>query len=160
MLWGLYMASIFPLWSKFFAQSEHSRYKSLLRDTLLVLFGLSVIIVFCGYAFTPLIMRILGGSKFFSSMQPFKILILATPFFFLNSIFYYIILSFGKTKYLILPLAISLVLNILMNLYAIPKYGYMGASYTTVITEICTSLFYAVIFIHNLKEEASLYIKI
>ncbi|OGG11078.1 hypothetical protein A2Z00_01700 [Candidatus Gottesmanbacteria bacterium RBG_13_45_10] len=160
MLWGLYMASIFPLWSKYFTHSDYQKYKRLLRDTLIVLFGLSLITIFCGYAFTPFIMRILGGSKFFSSMQPFKILILATPFFFLNSIFFYIILSFGKTKYLILPLVVSLAINILINLYAIPRYGYIGTSYTTVITEICTSLFYVVIFIRNLKKETSLYIKI
>jgi O-antigen/teichoic acid export membrane protein len=160
MLWGLYMASIFPLWSKFFANSEYSKYKSLLRDTLLVLFGLSIVVIFCGYAFSPLIMRVLGGSKFFSSMQPFKILLLATPFFFLNSIFYYIILSFGKTKYLLLPLVASLFINILINLYAIPKYGYIGTSVTTVITEIFTSLFYLVIFIRYFKSEVLFFIKI
>jgi O-antigen/teichoic acid export membrane protein len=155
MLWALYMASIFPLWSKFFAHSDHAKYKSLLKNTLFVLVGLSAIIIFCGYAFTPLIMRILGGSKFFASMLPFKILLIAVPLFFLNNIFYNMILSFGKTKYLIQPLILSLVVNIVLNFYAIPRYGYIGTSVTTVLTELLTSVTYCYILYTKFKAESS-----
>jgi O-antigen/teichoic acid export membrane protein len=158
MLWGLYMASVYPLLSKFYLETNPTKYKILIKNTLLVLLCLSLIIIFCGYAFTPFIMRILGGSKFFSSMLPFKILLLATPFFFLNSIFYYIILSFGKTKYLLLPLGLSLIFNIFMNLYAIPRFGYIGTSYITVITELFTSIFYIVILLSNFRSKAIAFI--
>jgi O-antigen/teichoic acid export membrane protein len=76
------------------------------------------------------------------------------PSLFLNNIFYNIIVSFGKTKYLIQPLIISLIVNILLNLYAIPRYGYIGASYTTIITELVTAGIYLVILYTRFKPEA------
>lgn len=154
MLWALYMASVFPLLSKFFIRSDKASFKKLVRSAIFMLMILSLFIMLFGYTFTPLIMRILGGSKFFSSMLPFKILVIALPFLFLNNIFYNIILSFGKTKYLIQPLIISLSVNILINLYAIPKYGYIGASYTTVITEILTSIVYFYILSTKFNDES------
>ena len=104
-------------------------------------------------------MRILGGSKFFASMAPFKILLFAIPLMFLNNIFLNVIISFGKTKYLIQPLLVSLVVNFLLNLYVIPKYGYIGTSYTTVITEIITSLAYTIVLFLKFKNEIQ-YMKI
>ena len=153
------MASIYPLWSNFFSKLEYIKYRDLLRNTLIVQFGVSLLVVIFGYSFATLIMRAFGGSNFFSSIQPFRILLLATPFFFLNNIFYYVILSFGKTKYLILPLLVSLIANVVINLYSIPRYGYIGTSVTTVITEIFTSLLYVIVFIRFFKSETSFILK-
>jgi O-antigen/teichoic acid export membrane protein len=159
MLWGLFMASIFPLLSKYHGNSSVTKYKNLLTKTLSLLIGVSIVIIVCGNVFAPLVMRILGGSKFYSSMAPFKILLWAVPLLFLDNVFYNVILSFGKTKHLIVPLIISLIVNVLINLYAIPRYGYIGASYATVITEIVTTVVYIVILYMKFKEERP-YIKI
>lgn len=158
MLWALFMASVFPLLSQFHGQENYLKYKDLLKKTLLLLVIISAGFILFGNIFDYPIMRILGGSKFFASMQPFKILLYSVPFFFLNNVFYNVIVTFGRTKYLIPPLLLAVIVNLALNFYAIPRYGYIGASVTTVITEICTSLFYAMIFIHNFKKETSLYI--
>lgn len=155
MVWSLYMASVFPLWSRFFAGLEHAKYKRLLRDTLLVLTGLSALIIFCGYALAPWIMQLFGGEEFLASILPFRILLIAVPLFFLNNVFYNMIVSFGKTKYLIQPLILSLAVNIVLNLYAIPRYGYIGTSVTTVVTELLTSVVYLYILRAKFKEESS-----
>ena len=157
LLWSLYMANVFPLLSKYHGKGQSHNYRDLLTKTLIVLVLLSGGIIFIGNTFSFLIMRILGGSKFFASMAPFKILLFAIPLMFLNNIFFNVILSFGKTKYLIQPLLVSLVVNFLLNLYVIPKYGYIGTSYTTVITEICTTLLYIVMVTRYFKEEILLY---
>lgn len=159
MLWGLYMASIYPLWVRYYSKNAYSAYKKLLRNVLTVLVVFSVIVIFVGHNFTSLIMSIFGGNKFFLSERPFQILLLSTPFLFLNNIFYNMILSFGKTKYLIYPLLLCLGINILLNLYAIPMHGYIGASVTTVITEIFISLSYIFIFWRYFKLEISKYVK-
>ncbi len=151
------MANVFPLLSKYHGKGQSHNYRDLLTKTLIVLVLLSGGIIFIGNTFSFLIMRILGGSKFFASMAPFKILLFAIPLMFLNNIFFNVILSFGKTKYLIQPLLVSLVVNFLLNLYVIPKYGYIGTSYTTVITEICTTLLYIVMVTRYFKEEILLY---
>jgi O-antigen/teichoic acid export membrane protein len=159
MFWWLLMASIFPLLSKFHGSHDVLKYRNLLKKTLVLLICLSVCIIFFGNIFDFLIMRILGGSKFFASMLPFKILLWAVPLLFLDNVFYNVILSFGKTKYLILPLVISLVVNVFLNLYAIPHYGYIGASYVTVFTEAITATTYIIILLTKFKTEKS-YLKI
>jgi O-antigen/teichoic acid export membrane protein len=159
MLWGLIMASVFPLLSKFHGQNDIVNYKNLVRKTLIILVIMSAMIIIFGNLFDFLIMRILGGSKFFASMQPFKILLWSVPFFFLNNVFYNVIVSFGKTKHLISPLIFAVIVNLALNLYAIPKYGYIGSSVTTVITEIGVSVFYLVVFIRSFKTEVAEYIK-
>jgi O-antigen/teichoic acid export membrane protein len=155
LLWSLYMANVFPLLSRFHSKGQVDNYRNLVSKTLILLVTLSVVVIVTGTTFSYLIMRILGGSKFFSSMAPFKILLFAVPFLFLNNIFYNIIVSFGKTKYLIQPLVISLIVNFLLNLYAIPRYGYIGASYITVATEMITSITYVIILFTKFKSEAS-----
>jgi O-antigen/teichoic acid export membrane protein len=153
MLWGLFMASVFPLLSQFHGQQNYSKYKDLLRKTLLLLVIMSVAFILFGNVFDYLIMRILGGSKFFASMQPFKILLYSVPFFFLNNVFFNVIVSFGRTKYLIPPLLLAVIVNLALNFYAIPRFSYIGASVTTVITEICMSLFYVTVLIRFFKSE-------
>jgi O-antigen/teichoic acid export membrane protein len=98
-------------------------------------------------------MRILGGSKFYSSIEPFRILLWAVPFLFLDNIFYNIILSIGKTVYLIVPLITSLIVTITLNSIVIPQYGYIGASYVTVATECITACIYLVLFLTKFKAE-------
>jgi len=155
MLWGLYMASVYPLWSRYFHNNKYSDYRHLLKSTYVALSVLSVVVIFMGYNFTPLIMDTLGGSSFSSSAGPFRILLWAVPLFFLNNIFYNVILSFGKTKYLIHPFLLCLTINVLLNIYSIPRYGYIGTSVTTVITELLISISYLVILFRNFKQEAS-----
>jgi O-antigen/teichoic acid export membrane protein len=159
MLWGLFMASIFPLLSRYYGKHQITEYNDLFRKTLFILIVLSVLVIFLGNTFSFLIMRILGGSKFFASMQPFKILLWSLPLLFLDNVFYNVILSFGKTKYLIFPLIVSLVINVLLNLYAIPRYGYIGASYTTIITEGFIAVLYVIILFTMFKTERQ-YLKI
>lgn len=153
MVWGLFMASVFPLLSRYHGTGDFAKYKDLLKKTLYILILMSVVIIVCGNVFDYLIMRILGGSKFFASMLPFKIFLFGIPFFFLNNVFYNTIVSFGKTKHLILPLIVSLIVNVMLNLYVIPRYGYVGASYTTVITEIIASITYIAILFTKFKKE-------
>jgi len=152
-LWGLIMASVFPLLSRFHGQKEIQKYRDLLRNTLLILVILSIVLILFGNVFDYFIMRVLGGSKFFSSMVPFKILLWSVPFLFLNNVFYNVIVSFGKTKNLLGPLFFSVIVNILLNLYAIPRFGYIGASVTTVLTEILNTFAYLIVIQVKYKSE-------
>jgi O-antigen/teichoic acid export membrane protein len=153
MLWGLIMASIFPLLSRYHGKNDSITYKKLLRNTVKLSIVLSIFILLVGHFFAPFIIRVLGGSKFYSSIAPLKVLLWAVPFLFLDNIFYNVMLSFGKTTYMIIPLLTSLVVTVVLNSLIIPTYGYMGASYVTVITEIITAGTYLYLFITKFKEE-------
>ncbi len=157
MLWGLIMASIFPLLSNYHGSNSNAKYAALLRNTIRLSLGLSVLILVFGNTLAPLIIRILGGSKFYSSIEPMKVLLWAVPFLFLDNIFYNVMLSFGKTKYLIIPLITSLIVTLILNSLIIPTYGYMGASVVTVITEIITMITYIYLFITKFSKERAFF---
>jgi O-antigen/teichoic acid export membrane protein len=159
MFWALFMASVFPLLSKFYGAHDPTNFRRLLKKTFIILVCLATVIIFFGNIFNYFIIRILAGSKLFSSMEPLRILLWSVPFLFINNIFYNIIVSFGKTQFLIHPLLISLIINILLNLYAIPRFGYIGASYTTVITEFITMIVYLYIILTKFRAESE-YLKL
>lgn len=155
LFWGLYMASIFPLLSKYYGSLNFIKFRDLITKTLMLIVLISISTLVIGYMCAPFIMRILGGSHFYSSIYPFRILLLGVPLFIINNLLYNIILSFGKTSYIILPLLLSLVTNITLNLLFVPKFSYIGASYVTCLSELVTLLTYALVFHYKFRNEAN-----
>ena len=83
----------------------------------------------------------LYGEEFVKSASPLMIMSWAMVFSFLNFIMVNTIIALGKEKLLLYVSAGGVVLNVMFNLWAIPKYGYDGAAASTLITE--TSVFFA-----------------
>ena len=99
----------------------------------------------------PLAVSILGGKSFVASVLPFRILILALPFVLINNIQYYLLLALPKIKGLFWTLMASLVFNVVINYLVIPKYGFVGTSISTVLTEFVTLLGYSIV-LRNYKK--------
>ncbi|MFH1073945.1 MAG: flippase [Candidatus Firestonebacteria bacterium] len=110
------------------------------RKTLFLLgLGISVI----GFIFSRQIIILLYGLKFEASVPAFAILITAIPFIYLNGFYGYLLTAVNKQKSILYMLSISCLVNIILNLIFIPKYGFIGASVITLISEIlCFVLYY------------------
>ncbi len=65
-----------------------------------------------------------------------KIILVAIFFVFLNSLFGFVLVAIKKQSCLLKVNFVCLVFNIITNLLLIPKYGFVGAAYTTVVSEI------------------------
>jgi len=65
-----------------------------------------------------------------------NLLLLATFFTFLNTLFSFSLVAMDKQKILLLINLIGVIFNIVANLLIIPKYGFVGAAYTTIFSEI------------------------
>ncbi len=149
-IWTFYMSSFYPFLASFYHSQQSFKYKSLLRNSVVLAIILSLSILILGYLFAPLAIRIFGGENFSNSVIPLRILLLSSFFVFINAIFYSFLFIKGKTKIIIFSLVASLIFNFFINLLIIPKYGYIGASVTTVLTEIFLFLCYALsVFIIN-----------
>ncbi len=142
MLWAFYMASIYPLMSGYIHKSDQKNLKLLLKTSAIVLVVFSLVTLAVGYIAAPLAINILGGKGFTESILPFRILLFAIPLVFLNNIFYFLLLSFSRVKWILWVLLISLGFNFIVNLYAIPRFNYIGTSVSTVITEALTAIGY------------------
>lgn len=104
------------------------------KDALfLTLISFFVIIFFI--LFADIILPFLFTQKYFSGIKIAKILILALPFIFLNSIFYNFFYSQKKEK-IVLNLLISQALfSLIVNFFLVKNHSFWAPAFTTVISE-------------------------
>jgi len=150
-LWGFYMASAYPILSS--KINKNTEFNAFLKQCIIsAIIGSSIIIVF-GYVLSPFLIEIIAGKEFLVSAESLRILLFSIPVFFINNIFYHVILLRDKMWTLVGVLIGSLLFNVVINLIVIPKYSFIGTSYTTVITELFTFLFYFYLFFSQKKYE-------
>jgi PST family polysaccharide transporter len=82
------------------------------------------------------------GNKFFESIYILKILILSTLPIFIGSIISIILLTHNIRIELFYAAIFGLIINIIMNLILIPKYGAVGSAYSTVVSYSFSSFIY------------------
>ncbi|MBI4064819.1 oligosaccharide flippase family protein [Candidatus Gottesmanbacteria bacterium] len=103
----------------------------------------SLILLLLFWFIAPLITLI--RPEFTPSVGAFRILILGLPFFFLSSLTMWTLVTLKKHVLLASIYGASMVGTIILDLYAIPRFGYMGAAWITVISEaivLCVSAGY------------------
>lgn len=89
------------------------------------------------YLLAPFIIGLVTeGDGFVDSIVVLRILVLATPLFFLTALMMWNLVTLKRQKELIIVYLISFGANILLNLFFIPRYHYWAAAVITGITEL------------------------
>ncbi len=87
--------------------------------------------------FSDSVIYIVGGTEYLSGTFSFRILMLALIFALLASVFTNGMLIINRQeKYCLIATLVSAVLNVVLNIFLIPKLGMAGAAVTTVIAEM------------------------
>jgi len=102
----------------------------------IVIFGVAWLILF-----SKIISKILFASEYFDAWQPACILLFAFLFNTLSSFLGTIYTSAKKTMYLFLSTLIAALVNIVLNILFIPKYGMNGAAFATLVSYFIVWLF-------------------
>jgi O-antigen/teichoic acid export membrane protein len=130
-----FVSSIFPLLS---GKSVDKR--KLFKISLVILGIILVVALPFIYGTAPAMVAILAGKGYEVSATVLRILLGAMVFAYINHLIGFSLISKnGQKEMLVLGIS-SLVVNILGNLYAIPRFGIMGAAVVTVITEAWSCL--------------------
>ena len=126
-----FMNAVYPVLvnSKFEIRNSKLVKKSAI---FLAIFSL-LLSVFC-YLLSPYLTLI--KSDFAPSILLFRILALYLPVFFLSSLFMWTLIAFGKQKLLVLIYGNAMTINILLNLFFIPRFGYLAAAVILGISEL------------------------
>lgn len=90
-----------------------------------------VVVYLSGY-----IPALYGKQGYEDLIKPLTIIFLITPIAFMNYIFISVAYVLKKEKKIILPLCLTIALNIGLNYYFIPKYSYIAAAWTTGVSEL------------------------
>jgi O-antigen/teichoic acid export membrane protein len=124
------MNSLFPILSSNVEGKRNLFWKSLLIMTLsatLLILGVQI--------FAPTMINLLGGNEFLGSISVLRLLIVAVFFSYIGHLFGFSLISKNGQKEMVLLGVVVLIFNFIANLWAIPRFGMMGAAGVTVLSE-------------------------
>jgi O-antigen/teichoic acid export membrane protein len=99
--------------------------------------GATAVVVSSGvYLFAPRLVRLFYGDAYLDAVPAFRILLLAAPLLFVNYALTHQLIGWAsERRYALLCLG-ALAVNLSINLVMIPRYGFEGAAWTTLATEV------------------------
>lgn len=128
---------ILPLLSK---SQDQKRNNELIENVVQYLAMIVLPMTVWGILASQQIVDLFYGKSFSDSVIPLQIMVLNATIVGIGSIFGTMLLALGKVRYYTLAITIGGILNVVMNLFLIPLYSYIGASIVTVLTELMVSL--------------------
>lgn len=153
LVWGYYMASVYPLLANLKGKSDYKMAKVLLRNSFVVAIGLGLVTIIIGTIFAPIAINIFGGNAFEASIFALKILLLSLPFLFISNLCSDWFIIHKENKIIFIGITLSVLFNIFCNLFAIPRFGYIGASYITVASAVVQAVYYVTQLVLNFSHE-------
>jgi len=115
-------------------------FSQIFKKTFNVLFTMAVPVVVFLIIFAEPIVSALGGKEFSASVLPLRILALVIGLVFLNNLGGKALIALNLQRTGMWIYLFGAVLNIFTNLLVIPRYSYIGASYTTLMTEVLVTV--------------------
>ncbi len=126
--------SIFPLMSKYHLTSRKSL-EELYERSLIIVLTIGLPIAVGTTILSDKIISLIYGDAFIASANALSILIWAEVMIFLRPSLNNIIVAMNKEKIIPYIAGSMALLNVILNFIVIPKYSYIGASATTLVTQ-------------------------
>ena len=147
----VYVSAIFPILSRLNISSKELLKISYERSVkYLIIIGLPIAVGTTLLA-SPIILLIYK-SGFSQSIIALQILIWSIPIIFINYILGTAINSINKQRDTVKTTFIAMLLNIVLNLLLLPKYGLIAACFITVLTELtCFIFWFHIMNVHGYK---------
>lgn len=122
--------AIMPDFYLFLDNNEHQRLDALIKKIFLVIVTAAMGIIL----FAPEVFTVLADKKFHPGFRVIPAVVIGYVFFAMAAVYNRYIFYKKKTFYFSLIVLIAGALNIALNAFFIPKYGYIAAGYTTAVS--------------------------
>jgi O-antigen/teichoic acid export membrane protein len=139
-----FINSVYPVMVRHFKES-HEKLLSTTKLSGLVLFVISLVGMGLGYLLAPLMIRIIAGPEFASSVLALRLLLLGLPVFYLSALFLWLLITLGKQNQIPFVYAIGAAANIILNFVFIPRYSLYAAAVTTWVSELLILVLLAIL---------------
>ncbi|MFH1129458.1 MAG: flippase [Patescibacteria group bacterium] len=147
---AMFVGLIMPLLSAS-AFNDREKFKRIFQKTLDILFVFIVPLIIGILMLSTQIVVLIGGGDFSASAGPLNVLAIAVGFIFLGNLFGNSIIALNKQKIGAWIYFAGMVFNIATNLIFIPRYRYLGAAWTTTITELLVTVLMFVLIYKTIK---------
>ena len=131
----VYQSVIFPLMSKLYSEDTNLlkvSFEASFKYSFLILLPICIGV----YLYAPYIVTLIYSSQYALASAPMQILIWTVLFLFMNYVTTSLLNSIGKEVSVTKIYIVAAFFNIILNYILIPKYSYIGASISTVLSEI------------------------
>ena len=136
---GFWAVSLFPALSRA-AKEDKADFAHLFQKGLTVVTYLALPICVGGVITSGGLISTLFGEQYSAATLPLMILMLMIPFTFSSAVLNNGMFALGRQKSSAQILLTAAILNILLNLLLIPKWGMVGAAVTTVTTQALSTI--------------------
>lgn len=117
------------------AEEDRERLRAALTRVLNTTIALAAPAALGTILLAPGILLIVGGGRYESAATVLQLLAVSVIFSFVNMIYTYVIIVQNRQATLIWVSVINITANVALNLYAIPRFSYVGSATATDITE-------------------------
>ncbi|OGZ63055.1 MAG: hypothetical protein A3H51_01050 [Candidatus Spechtbacteria bacterium RIFCSPLOWO2_02_FULL_38_8] len=131
---------LLPLLS-LYAKENKEKFSRLLSRLTELTFAVGLTAVVCGILLSYSIVNFIGGTDFLSSGLPLQILFIAVGIIFWATLLGNAVIALDLQKKAMWAYIAGFVFNFIANLIFIPRFSYIGASWTTVATELLVTVY-------------------
>jgi len=138
----LFIRLFYPMINREFSRKNFGMIKELSKQVEKWIFMIGLPLSMIMILFPGEIITLLFGADYILAESVLKILAIGTFFYSMSLIPYNLLLMNGKSKIILLNIIIVSVLNIILNILLIPKYGLEGAAFSTTFSFVVLTLMY------------------
>ncbi|MEX1052146.1 MAG: flippase [Patescibacteria group bacterium] len=132
---SIFAANLLPVLSTALLENRGPDANRMLRRSASTLLIIAAVLMVTLTVFAPLAIVFITQPSFLAAVAPLQVLVVSVIFVFITTLVSQAIIASRNQGALVRGYLIVVAVNILLNLYAIPRYSYMGAATVTVITE-------------------------
>lgn len=132
----IFMGLLLPLLANAWSASDAARFKKLIAQGFSVFSIVAIPMLFGGALLATPLMRLIAGEQFVASGPIVQILLLALMGGFLGALFGHAVVAIDHQRRTIWIYVITAIATLAGYLYAIPKWGILGAAWMTVFSEL------------------------
>ena len=130
---GFYITTLFPIFSaNLYKKNFVNQFRKYLIYTIFLALAGNIIL----FVFARIFILIIAGNSFLPAVASLQILSFAAMATILSGFFMTIGIAGGKQLFILKFSVIVAMINVMLNLLIIPKYSFIGASWTTLITQL------------------------
>ena len=147
-IWWFYMTSLLPSLSSGFKEADEKKLINLTDISFRILFAFASILFVWWVLFRDYIIRIIANEEYittthiYNSSDAFLIVFFVILFYFLSLVFIYVLVAAEKQSKLLKINIFITIFNIVWNILLIPKYSFMWAWFTTLLSQILLFIFW------------------
>ncbi len=153
-----FMNSLYPVFLA--KKNDQKGFAQVFQQSGVILMGSSLLLTLAMIIFAPFLINFTSGAKYLADFSgavlALRILSLSLPFFFVSSFLMWVLITHDQQKLLVPFYGFSMLLNIVLNILFIPKYGYIPAAITTGVSEAVVMVLLLIPSLSFLRKQESI----